>query len=141
MDIDQARNSTNDIHTTRFTMATWLPKSLKMQFTRVANVYFASVGILAVLPSIGQGQEAKSVTVLCVFLIQALKDLWEDSKRGRDDNTENMQSCEVYDCDSQNFAAQHFQEVRVGALIKVTKGKPVPADILVLASSEDTGKQ
>ena len=44
--------NTNSISTTKYTLLTWLPKSIWEQFRRVANVYFLMISILMVCSSL-----------------------------------------------------------------------------------------
>ena len=40
---------TNQISTTRYSLLTWLPKSLWEQFRRIANAYFLLISILMII--------------------------------------------------------------------------------------------
>jgi hypothetical protein len=43
------QKETNRISTTKYNIITWLPLSLIMQFTRIANIYFLIISILTCL--------------------------------------------------------------------------------------------
>jgi len=134
----QIRN-TNAIYTTVYTeWYSWPARSFWLQFHRVANVYFFIVAIVALTPVIHHGQ-VKVVVVAIVLSLQALKDLYEDLKKRKDDTEENQRPCEVYDHAQQRFVSCAWEDCRVGSTIKLRKGDACPADILIVASSDDSG--
>ena len=49
LDVINKYGTTNLIRTTKYTLLTWLPKSLWEQFRRIANMYFLLISILMVL--------------------------------------------------------------------------------------------
>jgi len=79
----------NAVHTTRYNLLTWLPKSLYQQFHRLANVYYVLVATLACTPLWHGRWESKVITVVFILLAQAFKDGYEDLKRRFDDHEEN----------------------------------------------------
>lgn len=49
IDIKNDKGLSNSITTTKYTILTWLPKSLWEQFRRIANVYFLVISVLMVI--------------------------------------------------------------------------------------------
>lgn len=133
------RQDANAIRTTRFTPVTWLPKSLYLQFHRVANIYFVLVAILACTPWWGGKWSSKVITVLSILLIQALKDGYEDLKRHWDDQEINSRKVKRYDPKERAFRSVEWQSCEVGDLLLIEKGAQLPCDLLVAASAESSG--
>jgi hypothetical protein len=81
---------TNFVSTTKYSMITFLPKNLFLQFQRFANVYFLVVAILASIPQISPlGSSTFWVPLLSVLTLSALKDAKEDYNRYLSDVEEN----------------------------------------------------
>lgn len=124
----------NKIATTRFTLLTWLPKSLFVQFQRVANLYFLLVSILVCLPFSPVMWSSTAVPFAAVLLWTALKDLYEDRKRQRDDDTVNYKKCWRFDFHQQTFVEITWQQVLCGDIILSFKGDEFPADLVIMGS-------
>jgi hypothetical protein len=81
---------TNFVSTTKYTMLTFPPKNLFLQFQRFANVYFLVVAILASIPQISPlGASTFWVPLLSVLMLSAMKDAKEDYNRYLSDVEEN----------------------------------------------------
>mmetsp|Transcript_80072 Transcript_80072/g.166544 ORF Transcript_80072/g.166544 Transcript_80072/m.166544 type:complete len:1134 (+) Transcript_80072:121-3522(+) len=129
----------NEIHTTRFTFWTWIPKSLYYQFHRAANIYFVFIAIIATIPFVHAKWQPKVLTVLLILLAQALKEMYEDCKRRQDDHAENYRTVHRYDFRAKTFEEVHWQDILMGDILLIEKGELFPADTLVLASSDTSG--
>ena len=71
----------------------FLPLNLFFQFTKAANIYFLTLALLQMFPSISitDGQPTILTGFVPVLLISMFKDLLEDLKRRHEDNIENSQ--------------------------------------------------
>lgn len=83
------------ISTCKYTWWNFIPKNLFIQFTKLANAYFLLILILQVIKpvSITNGMPAILLPLGVVVSISALKDIIEDLKRYRSDQTENKKKC------------------------------------------------
>ena len=72
-----------------------------------------------------------------IIAISAIKDLFEDLKRRSDDNKEN--NSRTYKLTQSGFMPCKWRDIRVGDIIKVHDGDFIPADILLIKSSESNG--
>jgi len=71
----------NEVSTTKYTLATFLPKSLFEQFRRVANFYFLVSGILALTP-LAPYTAVSALAPLCVVIVATVaKEGVEDWRR------------------------------------------------------------
>eukprot|EP00930_Biecheleria_cincta_P034565 TRINITY_DN23879_c0_g1_i1.p1 TRINITY_DN23879_c0_g1~~TRINITY_DN23879_c0_g1_i1.p1 ORF type:complete len:1156 (+),score=201.51 TRINITY_DN23879_c0_g1_i1:37-3504(+) len=122
----------NRISTTRFTFITWLPKSLLAQFMRAANIYFLFVCIIAVLPNAPVMPSSVVVPFCGVLLWTALKDMYEDRRRQRDDDAENLGRCLRYEINSQTFVEARWMDVKTGDLLLSFADEAFPADVLLV---------
>ncbi|XP_023443441.2 phospholipid-transporting ATPase IC isoform X2 [Dasypus novemcinctus] len=74
------------------------------------------------------------VPLLMVLGITAIKDLVDDVARHRMDNEINNRTCEVVK--DGRFKVAKWKEVQVGDVIRLKKNDFIPADVLLLSSSE-----
>lgn len=72
-----------------------------------------------------------------ILMVTALKDLFEDLKRKNDDNKEN--TSKTLRLTNNGFVQTTWASIRVGDIIQVKDGEFIPADILILKTSESNG--
>uniref|UniRef100_A0A8C9TEB2 Phospholipid-transporting ATPase n=1 Tax=Scleropages formosus TaxID=113540 RepID=A0A8C9TEB2_SCLFO len=122
----------NKIKTTKYTLLSFLPKNLFEQFHRFANVYFVFIALLNFVPALSAFQPELSLApVLFILSVTAIKDLWEDYRRHRSDKEINHMDCLVY-----SRYEKYWKEVRVGDFIRLRCNEILPADVLLLSSSD-----
>lgn len=86
----------NQIHTAKYSLLTFIPRNLLEQFRRIANIFFLSLVILQFIPKFVQVSPAlASLPLLCVLAITAIKDAYEDVRRHTADYRTNHQSVEI----------------------------------------------
>ncbi|NWH66211.1 AT8B1 ATPase, partial [Geococcyx californianus] len=125
----------NAIRTYKYNPITFLPLNLFEQFKRAANFYFLVLLILQTIPQITTlAWYTTMVPLLLVLGITAVKDLVDDVARHRMDNEVNNRTCEVIK--DGRFKNTKWKDIKVGDIIRLTKNTFVPADILLLSSSE-----
>lgn len=73
----------NGIKTSRYSILSWIPKSLLFQFRRAANVYFLIIAILTAMPFSPKNPVSMTVTFLAVLIFTMFKEGYEDLKRHR----------------------------------------------------------
>ncbi|KAK2835940.1 hypothetical protein Q5P01_016424 [Channa striata] len=127
----------NKIKTTKYTVLSFLPKNLFEQFHRFANVYFVFIALLNFVPVVNAFQpELALAPVVFILSVTAIKDLWEDYRRHRSDKEINHMDCLVYSRAERRYVEKYWKEVRVGDFIKLRCNEILPADVLLLSSSD-----
>ncbi|XP_074986897.1 phospholipid-transporting ATPase VA isoform X3 [Caretta caretta] len=130
----------NRLKTTKYTALSFLPKNLFEQFHRLANVYFVFIALLNFVPSVNAFQpELALAPVLFILAVTAIKDLWEDYSRYRSDNEINHMECLVYCRNEKKYMNRYWKEVEVGDFVQLRCNEIIPADILLLSSSDPDG--
>ncbi|KAG4068488.1 hypothetical protein HA402_004829 [Bradysia odoriphaga] len=137
-DHPNGRRVGNKIRTTKYTLLSFLPKNLLEQFHRVANLYFIFIVLLNWFID-AFGKEIAMIPVLFVLGVTAVKDLFEDRRRRASDQRINNSTCRVYDGESERYRKIAWKDVRVGDIIHLSNNETVPADILLLRSSNPHG--
>ncbi|XP_045383392.1 phospholipid-transporting ATPase IC isoform X1 [Lemur catta] len=133
--IKESKYANNAIKTYKYNAFTFLPLSLFEQFKRAANMYFLVLLILQSVPEISTlAWYTTLVPLLLVLGITAIKDLVDDVARHKMDKEVNNRTCEVIK--DGRFKIAKWKDIQVGDVIRLKKNDFVPADILLLSSSE-----
>lgn len=143
--MDHSKNSAfgyfgNYISTTKYNFATFLPKFLFEQFSKYANLFFLFTSIIQQVPNVSPTNRYTTIgTLTIVLLVSAIKEVMEDLKRAGADKELNNTKVLVLDPSSGDFHLRKWIQVQVGDIVKVSNEEPLPADLLLLSSSEPEG--
>ncbi|XP_076206227.1 phospholipid-transporting ATPase VB isoform X1 [Aptenodytes patagonicus] len=130
----------NKIKTTKYTILTFLPKNIYEQFHRFANIYFVVIALLNFVPVVNAFQPEVSVIPICIIMaITAIKDAWEDFRRYKLDKEINHMGCYIYSREERAYVEKCWKDVRVGDFVQLQCNETIPADILLLYSSDQNG--
>ncbi|KAM6150218.1 phospholipid-transporting ATPase VB [Erethizon dorsatum] len=132
--------SGNSICTTKYTLLTFLPQNLFEQFHRWANLYFLLLVILNWIPSMEVfHREITMLPLAIVLFIIVVKDGMEDFRRYRFDTEINSSNVQIYERREQSFVQKCWKDVCVGDFVQMQCNEVIPADILLLFSSDPSG--
>uniref|UniRef100_A0AAV2MJC0 Phospholipid-transporting ATPase n=1 Tax=Knipowitschia caucasica TaxID=637954 RepID=A0AAV2MJC0_KNICA len=127
----------NGIKTTKYTILFFLPMNLYEQFHRLANLYFVGLAILNFVPVVQAFQPEVAMIPICVILaLTAIKDACEDFRRYLSDKRLNGMPCLVYSRKDKCFVEKRWRDVCVGDFVKVESNDIIPADLLLLHTSD-----
>ncbi|XP_070834962.1 phospholipid-transporting ATPase VD [Chaetodon trifascialis] len=130
----------NAIHTTKYSLLTFIPMNLFQQFHRVANLYFLFLALLNWVPAIEAFQkEITMIPLLVVLAVIAIKDALEDYRRYLFDKTVNNNVVAVFCGKEKAYIDQCWKDVRVGDFVRLSCNEIIPADMLLLYSSDPHG--
>ncbi|GLU04818.1 hypothetical protein SLE2022_219490 [Rubroshorea leprosula] len=128
--------SNNYVRTTKYTFASFLPKSLFEQFRRVANFFFLVIAILSYTALSPYSASSSVIPLVIVIGATMMKEGIEDWRRKQQDIEVNNRKVKVHQHDG-NFDYTEWKNLRVGDIVKVHKDEFFPADLLLLSSSYD----
>ncbi|KAJ3083920.1 phospholipid transporting ATPase [Rhizoclosmatium hyalinum] len=153
----------NEISTSKYTVVTFIPKNLFEQFRRVANLFFLTLTVLQFFPDYETiNPFVAALPFVFIIFMTAIKDGVEDTRRHSSDRQINGQITHtlVYNNKNSVFQTQRdqksvspakvtdasnawketkWEEVEVGDILLLKNNEPIPADILILNSSEPDG--
>ncbi|XP_073087868.1 phospholipid-transporting ATPase VB isoform X3 [Manis javanica] len=130
----------NRICTTKYTLLTFLPQNLFEQFQRWANLYFLFLAILNWIPSMEVFHREITMLPLAIVLFTIMvKDGMEDFRKHRFDREINCSNIQMYERKEQSYVQKCWKDVRVGDFIQMQCNEIIPADILLLFSSDPSG--
>ena len=147
----------NHISTGKYTILSFWGKSLFEQFARMANIYFLVISLLMMVGTYTNLYDSPLTpwTTLgplsFVLMVSMAKEAFEDIKRHKCDWKINTTETEVMDVknsqtDNNNknnnreeviFSKRQWRHVLVGDVVKVTNNCDIPADLVLLMSSEE----
>ncbi|CAA2967155.1 phospholipid-transporting ATPase 9 [Olea europaea subsp. europaea] len=128
------RYENNYVRTTKYTAATFLPKSLFEQFRRVANFYFLVTGILSFTSLAPYSAVSAIIPLIIVIGATMVKEGIEDWRRKQQDIEVNNRKVKVHKGGGV-FDHIEWKNLRVGNIVKVEKDEFFPADLVLLSSS------
>ncbi|RDX84223.1 putative phospholipid-transporting ATPase 9, partial [Mucuna pruriens] len=132
---DGVRNfADNSVRSTKYTLATFIPKSLFEQFRRVANFYFLVTGTLAFTKLAPYTAVSAILPLIIVIGATMVKEGIEDWRRKKQDIVVNNRRVKAHKVDG-IFEYIAWKNLRVGNIVKVEKDEFFPADLLLLSSS------
>ncbi|KAG6603532.1 Phospholipid-transporting ATPase 1, partial [Cucurbita argyrosperma subsp. sororia] len=128
----------NEITTSKYTLITFLPKNLFIQFHRVAYLYFLAIAALNQLPPLAVfGRTVSLFPLLFVLCVTAIKDGYEDWRRHRSDRNENNRQALVLQSDE--FRLKVWKKIRAGEVVKICADEVIPCDMVLLGTSDPSG--
>ena len=128
---------TNEIKTSKYTALNFLPLNLFYQFSKIANIYFLMIGVMQMIPeiTISGGIPVIFMPLSFVVLVSGVKDFFEDLKRKQSDKEVNGMEAEVLT--ETGFRHCQWRDLRLGQLVRVKQNEQIPADMILLQSSEE----
>ncbi|XP_074678550.1 phospholipid-transporting ATPase VD isoform X1 [Strix aluco] len=130
----------NKIRTTKYTLLNFLPRNLFEQFHRVANLYFLFLVVLNWVPLVEAFQkEITMLPLIAVLTIIAVKDGLEDYSKYKMDRRINNLLTKVYSRKEKKYIDECWKNVNVGDFIRLSRNEIIPADMVLLYSSDPDG--
>ena len=134
----QGRYVSNHVSTTKYNAFTFLPKFLYEQFSKYANIFFLFTAILQQIPNLSPTNRYTTIVPLVIVLIvSAIVEMVEDYRRRQSDGALNNSKARVLR--GSNFDQTKWVNVAVGDIVRVESEEPLPADVVLLATSEPEG--
>ncbi|XP_032488547.1 probable phospholipid-transporting ATPase VD isoform X1 [Phocoena sinus] len=130
----------NRIRTTKYTLLNFVPRNLFEQFHRVANLYFLFLAVLNWVPLVEAFQkEITMLPLVAVLTIIAIKDGLEDYRKYKLDKQINNLVTKVYSRKEKKYVDRCWKDVTVGDFIRLSCNEVIPADMVLLFSTDPDG--
>ncbi|KAH9136730.1 hypothetical protein LEN26_006021 [Aphanomyces euteiches] len=130
----------NWVSTSKYTAITFVPKTLFEFFRVIANMYFLFISIIQLASDWSPTNKYTTAGPLIIVLIVSMvKQAIEDKKRHDADGIQNNRKCYILAADG-TMQEKQWQQVEVGDILFLKDKDELPADILILATSEEEGR-
>ncbi|KAJ5077855.1 putative phospholipid-transporting atpase [Anaeramoeba ignava] len=127
----------NFISTTKYKIWNFIFINLFEQFRRLANFYFLIVMLLSLGPWTPIDPFTSIAPLIFVLAVSAIKAALEDYKRHKADKEANKALFKIYDPISESLIDTQSKDIQVGDIIYLTDRQEIPADLIVLSTSEE----
>ncbi|EJW81910.1 hypothetical protein WUBG_07182 [Wuchereria bancrofti] len=136
--------TSNYVSTTKYNIITFIPVFLFYQFKTFGNWFFLMICIVQFFPNLNPyGTNTTIVPLVFIILAAAAKEIFEDFGRLVADRRVNRQPVLIckQDENAKNWKWKkiHWAQLKVGQVVKIMKNEFIPADIVLLSSSEPAG--
>ncbi|KAG8702472.1 putative aminophospholipid-translocase [Ceratobasidium sp. 394] len=146
----QSKFPANVVRNQKYTVFSFLPLVIYAQFKFFFNLYFLLVALSQFVPALKIGFIATYVAPLAFVLAVTMgKEAWDDVLRNRRDREANAQRYLILEPDSSSPSpttpgfpptrATPSSQLKVGDLVQLTQNQRVPADMLLLRTSDPSG--
>ncbi|KAG9123612.1 putative aminophospholipid-translocase [Ceratobasidium sp. 392] len=147
----QSKFPANVVRNQKYTVFSFLPLVIYAQFKFFFNLYFLLVALSQFIPALKIGFIATYVAPLVFVLAVTMgKEAWDDVLRNRRDREANAQRYLILEPDSSSppspstpgfppTRATPSSQLKVGDLVQLTQNQRVPADMLLLRTSDPSG--
>ncbi|TBU23842.1 phospholipid-translocating P-type ATPase [Dichomitus squalens] len=129
----------NYVSTSKYNIATFVPKFLLEQFSKYANLFFLFTALIQQIPDVSPTNRYTTIAPLAVVLLaSAFKETQEDLKRHQSDGELNSRLAKILQPDG-TFLDRKWKDIMVGDVIRLESDDFIPADVVLLSSSEPEG--
>jgi phospholipid-translocating ATPase len=131
----------NLVRNTRYTLVSFLPLCLFNQFRLFFNLYFLLITLSQFIPVLKVGYLFTYLSPLLFVLALSLsKEAYDDIQRSRRDKTANSEEYTVLDGNAVGCLRKlPASAIRVGDILRLSRGERVPADCVLLRTSDAEG--
>ncbi|KAL7750772.1 drs2 neo1 protein [Sorochytrium milnesiophthora] len=137
----------NRITSARYSVASFVPKQLFAQFSKMANVYFLFIACIQMVPNWSPTGRYTTLVPLVMFVSLAMaREAYDDWQRHKRDDVENNALADVlsYRKDGDRvveatWVARRWADIQVGDFVRVSKDQSVPCDLVLLKTPLEQG--
>ncbi|XP_077332109.1 phospholipid-transporting ATPase IK-like isoform X1 [Lithobates pipiens] len=129
------KHADNSIKTSKYNLLNFLPLSLYEQYHQAHVIYFTLVILLQCIPQIStQPAHIIVIPLICLLVVRGLRDILDDISRHRSDKLINSKPSEILQ--GQRLKSVTWKNIHVGDIVCLSKDEFVPADMILLNSTE-----
>lgn len=114
--------SNNTVRTCKYTILTFIPLNLLVQFSKMANCYFLMLVLLEFVPAVYTpgGPLSMLMPLVFVVVVSMIKDIVEDRARYLSDQEENMRPACCSRRTHNKFEECNAKDISIGCFVKVS---------------------
>lgn len=132
------RYPSNSVNHRKYNVFNLIPKFLFLQFRFFFNFFYLAITVTQLIPEFRIGFLITYVgPLMFVLLVSLVKELVDEFQRWKRDRELNLQKYKVLSADGVTLMAS--QSLCVGHVIEIEAGERVPADLILLKTSDEIG--
>ncbi|KAI0918875.1 hypothetical protein AcV5_001941 [Taiwanofungus camphoratus] len=129
----------NYVSTSKYNVMSFVPKFLLEQFSKYANLFFLFTALIQQIPGVSPTNRYTTIAPLAIVLLaSAFKETQEDLKRHQSDSELNARKAKVLTLEA-TFVEKKWKDIEVGDVIRLESDDFIPADVILISSSEPEG--
>ncbi|TFK45591.1 phospholipid-translocating P-type ATPase [Heliocybe sulcata] len=129
----------NYVSTSKYNVVTFAPKFFLEQFSKYANLFFLFTACIQQIPGVSPTNRWTTIGPLAVVLLaSAFKEVQEDLKRHQSDSELNSRKAKVLSPGG-TFQDKRWQDIACGDIVRLESDDFIPADLILVSSSEPEG--
>lgn len=123
----------NEVTTTKYTLLSFIPLALILQFNRLVNIYFLITAIIQSIPVISPLPWYSAVLPLALVLtVSLLREAAEEYYKYKCDKESNSSVHQVWDEETNDWGQILAKNIKLGMILKIKDNEISPADLLLL---------
>ncbi len=141
MEKQQQQNQNYQVtYSLRYTALNWIPRSVMWQFRKLDNFYFMFLSMIYYLPFSPKKPLVQIATYMFLLFFALVQEAIDDYHRYKQDNKTNSKAITLVSRTSLTEGQQiTWESIKLGQIIMVKNNEEVPADVLILKSSNPNG--
>lgn len=129
----------NRFTTSKYTLLSFVPLVLWEQFSKATTIYFTLIFIISIIPQISPITPWTSLMgLLFILVVAAVREGYEDVLRHKADSRVNRRRYLLVDFEGERVVTRS-RWLHVGNLVYVRCDEQIPADLVLLATSNEDG--
>jgi len=135
--LNNISHGSNKVSTSKYSLISFIPKSLIIQFKKSANIYFLIISILSCLPFSPKDASSMIGTFAFVLVATQIKEAIEDYSRYKHDRASNSKI--VLKLWKEEWISIKCHTLFPGDIVKIFKEEEIFSDCLIIKSSNESG--
>lgn len=130
----------NKLNNQKYNLLSFVPIVLINEFKFFFNMFFLLIALSQFIPFLKVGFMFTYIAPLIfVLTVTMIKEAYDDLMRRKRDKELNNFAYPVMNQSSDVFTETKSEDLKVGMIVKITQGQRVPADLVLLYTTEPTG--
>ena len=125
----------NALKTVSFTKYNLIPKAIFKILRKPLNIYFILITALSFIRGSPKEPELNLLTILVILTLLIIKEAYDGWKRLKNDIVVNQNETWAHNYGMLSYVKKNWSEIKVGDFVTVWNDEEVPADILIISSS------
>ena len=134
-DLKKQHSYDNAMKTVSFNKYNLVPRAMFKILRKPLNIYFILITALSFISGSPKEPELNLLTITVILSLLIIKEAYDGWKRLKQDILVNQNTTWAYQYGMLSYVKRNWSEIKVGDFVTVWNDEEVPADILIVSSS------